>query len=69
MKSVFCALVFVGALLTQGEVLDRQPLSFATLPDGTYVAPKSDNVVTLLDFVKSRDDLSIFASIAEQTGG
>lgn len=61
--------VLGAALLARCEVLDRQPLSFAPVPNDVYIAPNSANVTTLLNFINSREDLSILASVAEQTGG
>ncbi|KAK4115189.1 hypothetical protein N656DRAFT_486610 [Canariomyces notabilis] len=58
-----------AALVAQYEVLDRQPLSFAAIPDGTYIAPKPYNVTALLDFIRSREDLSVLASVVERAGG
>ena len=48
---------------------DRQPLAYAAVPSGTYVPPKSPSTTTLLDFVKSRSDLSNLASVLEQCAG
>lgn len=48
---------------------DREPLTYAPIPDGTYVPPKASGVTTLLDFVKSRSDLTILAEILEECGG
>lgn len=58
-----------AALFAQGEVVDRQPLSFVPIPHGTYVAPVTPNVTTLLSFIKSRQDLSTLAAELEETGG
>ncbi|OBT41686.1 hypothetical protein VE00_07800 [Pseudogymnoascus sp. WSF 3629] len=49
--------------------IDRQPLTYATVPKGTYVSPKNSNVTTLLDFIKSRDDLTSLASVLAECGG
>ncbi|KAB5575335.1 FAS1 domain-containing protein [Coniochaeta sp. 2T2.1] len=57
------------ALVARCDVHDRQPLSFATIPDGTYNAPVPPNVTTLLEFIHSREDLTVLASVAEQAGG
>ncbi|KAH6971170.1 FAS1 domain-containing protein [Ilyonectria sp. MPI-CAGE-AT-0026] len=57
------------ASTTTCEVLDRQPLSYAAIPDGTYVAPVSPTTTTLLDFIESRDDLSILSSMAKEAQG
>ncbi|KAJ5708164.1 FAS1 domain-containing protein [Penicillium malachiteum] len=66
-QHVFLALG--AALVAHCEVLDRLPLSFAPIPDGTYVAPVASNVTTLLDFIRSRDELSFLSSMVEETGG
>jgi hypothetical protein len=47
----------------------RQPLSYASVPNGTYVAMKPAGVTTLLDFVKSREELSVLAGLLSQLGG
>ncbi|KAH8596300.1 FAS1 domain-containing protein [Bisporella sp. PMI_857] len=46
---------------------DREPLSYASTPKDTYVLPKSTS--TLLDFVKSRSDLSTLADLLPKLGG
>jgi hypothetical protein len=48
---------------------NRKPLSYAAVPDGTYVSPKSSNITTLLDFVKSRSDLTTLAGVIEECAG
>ncbi|KAH9209661.1 FAS1 domain-containing protein [Leptodontidium sp. 2 PMI_412] len=48
---------------------NREPLTYAPIPEGTYVVPKNASITTLLDFVKSRDDLSTLASVLGQAGG
>ncbi|KAI8675733.1 FAS1 domain-containing protein [Fusarium keratoplasticum] len=61
--------VFLSALAASTslcEVIDRQPLTFAPVPEDTYVVPASD---TLLDFIQSREDLSILSSTLDQLGG
>jgi hypothetical protein len=62
-------LAFGATLVAQCEVLDRQPLSFAPIPDGTYIPPNPSGVTTLLDFIQSRQDLSILASVVHEAGG
>lgn len=47
----------------------RQPLTYAPIPEGVYVPLKNSSTLTLLDFVKSRSDLSILAEIVEKLGG
>ncbi|CZR65749.1 uncharacterized protein PAC_15649 [Phialocephala subalpina] len=49
--------------------LGRKPLTYASVPDGTYFPPKNSSVTTLLDFVKSRDDLTTLASVLAECGG
>ena len=60
-----CLLPFLGRCDTS----DRQPLTYAAIPDGTYVPAKDSSITTLLDFVKSRSDLSTLASILGECGG
>lgn len=52
---------------TVADTANRQLLSYAPVPAGTYTAAKSGT--TLLDLVKSRSDLSILASVLEEAGG
>ncbi|KAH8881394.1 FAS1 domain-containing protein [Thozetella sp. PMI_491] len=61
------AALFVG--LTCADVLDRQPLSYAPTPEGTYSPPKNASVTTLLDFIKSREDLSTLGAVLEGSAG
>lgn len=59
------ALVSLGGC----DKTDRQPLTYAPIPDGTYVPTKNSSVTTLLDFVNSRDDLTILAGILKESAG
>lgn len=61
--------VIVITALGLCDRIDRQPLAYATVPEGTYVPPKNSNVTTLLDFVKSRSDLTSLASVLAECGG
>ncbi|EEU34961.1 uncharacterized protein NECHADRAFT_78540 [Fusarium vanettenii 77-13-4] len=61
--------IFLSALAASTslcEVVDRQPLTFAPIPEDIYVAPASD---TILEFIQSREDLSILSSTLDQLGG
>ena len=69
MKIQHIFLAFEAVLEAYCEVQDRLPLSFAPIPDGTYIAPVEANVTTLLEFIRSQDDLSMLASMTEETGG
>ncbi|WYZ39150.1 hypothetical protein EsH8_III_001064 [Colletotrichum jinshuiense] len=51
------------------DASDRRLLSYAPKPDGTYVLPTSPNVTTLLDFVKSRSDLTTLAKVLNESAG
>ncbi|KAH8807801.1 FAS1 domain-containing protein [Xylogone sp. PMI_703] len=51
------------------DILDRQPLSYVPTPEGAYVPSKNSSIVTLLDFVKSREDLSTLAQVLSECGG
>lgn len=57
------------AAVGQAKVFDRQILSYAPIPEGTYVPPTKPGEVTLLDFIKSRDDLSELAKVVSETPG
>jgi hypothetical protein len=48
---------------------DRLPLTYATIPANVYELPDNSSVVTLLDFVKSRSDLTVLAGILAECGG
>ena len=48
---------------------NREPLTYAPTPNGTYVLPKNSSVSTLLDFVKSRPDLSKLATVLSGSAG
>ncbi|KAF2022032.1 hypothetical protein BU24DRAFT_488335 [Aaosphaeria arxii CBS 175.79] len=63
-----CYLVLLSVLIAQVNCLSRQPLSYAKTPDSVYVPPKN-NVTTLLDIIKSRDDLSELAKSLEGPAG
>jgi len=49
--------------------INRSPLTYAPLSSNTYAPPKNSNVTTLLEFVKSRSDLTTLASILAESGG
>lgn len=53
----------------KAKVFDRRWLSYAPIPEGTYEPPKTPGEVTLLDFIKSRDDLSELLKVVNQTPG
>ncbi|KAM0327556.1 hypothetical protein ACHAQA_005847 [Verticillium albo-atrum] len=55
--------------LCHAEVLDRQHLAYAPTPEGTYTVPKVAGKTTLLDFIKSRPDLSTLAEILKEPAG
>ncbi|KAH8679609.1 FAS1 domain-containing protein [Tricladium varicosporioides] len=57
------------AVLGYCDNTSRKPLTYAAIPDGTYAPAKSPNVTTLLDFVKSRDDLTTLLSILSECAG
>ncbi|KAH6683948.1 FAS1 domain-containing protein [Halenospora varia] len=66
--SVFPALL---ALAVSGSCdnTSRKPLTYGTIPAGTYSPPKNSSVITLLDLVKSRDDLTTLAGVLAECGG
>ncbi|KAF4779242.1 hypothetical protein HER10_EVM0002163 [Colletotrichum scovillei] len=59
-------LINLLSILTLGTIstvtaAERNPLSYASKPAGTYVPSKTPNTTTLLDFIKSRSDLTTLA--------
>jgi hypothetical protein len=48
---------------------DRQALTYAALPEGIYTPSVNASITTLLDFIKSRSDLSILANLITECGG
>lgn len=69
MKFIRPLLLFSTIAVSVCDRLDRQALSYAAIPNGVYVPPKNSSIVTLLDVVKSHDDLSILAEILEECVG
>ena len=81
--SVHCTLLSPGSKMKVSDFLplllvfstslcdtnSRQPLTYAPVPDGTYIPPKNSSITTLLDFVQSRSDLSVLAGILGECGG
>ncbi|PNP57549.1 hypothetical protein THARTR1_02547 [Trichoderma harzianum] len=55
--------------LVSADVVDHDPLAYYPAPSGTYIPPKDPTINTLLDFVKSRDDLSILATVLSECAG
>jgi hypothetical protein len=66
-SSFFLPLVLVNSAIC--DRTNRPPLTYAPLPANVYEPPKNISVTTLLDFVKSRSDLTILASALEECGG
>lgn len=48
---------------------NRQALAYAPIPAGIYTPAADDSVTTLLDFIKSRSELSVLAKIISECGG
>lgn len=55
--------------LASADIVDRNPLAYFPSPSGTYIPPKDPTITTLLDVVKSRDDLSILAEVLGECAG
>ncbi|KKP05653.1 hypothetical protein THAR02_02207 [Trichoderma harzianum] len=55
--------------LASADVVDHDPLAYYPAPAGAYISPKDPSINTLLDFVKSRDDLSILATVLSECAG
>jgi hypothetical protein len=69
MKLLFLLSTLGLVVVGQAKVFDRQVLSYAPIPEGTYVPPKKSGEVTLLDFIRSRDDLSELAKVVSEAPG
>lgn len=61
-------LMLISTLFSPVFCSSRQPLSYAAAPQGIYTAPKGDSK-TLLDVIKSRDDLSSLAEALREPAG
>lgn len=57
------------ASTARAKVFDRQPLSYAAIPEGTYVPPNDPGETTLLGLINSREDLSELAKLVNRTPG
>lgn len=55
--------------LASADAVDRDPLEYFPSPSGTYIPPKDPSITTLLDVVKSRNDLSILAEVLSECAG
>lgn len=64
-----CLVLFSVITASCCDRIDRQLLSYASVPNGVYVPPKNSSTVTLLDLIKTRSDLSILADILGECGG
>jgi hypothetical protein len=69
MKSSNLLALCLLPVLGRCDTSNRQPLTYAAIPDRIYVPPKNSSITTLLDLVQSRSDLSILASILAECGG
>jgi hypothetical protein len=67
----FSRLIFTFLLASTGlaDRSDRQALAYAALPEGIYTPSVNASITTLLDFIKSRSDLSILANLITECGG
>ncbi|KAK1701423.1 FAS1 domain-containing protein [Colletotrichum godetiae] len=61
-------ILILGATST-AVAADRNPLSYAPKPAGTYVPPKTSNTTTLLDFINSRSDLTALSKVINGSAG
>ncbi|EHK25770.1 uncharacterized protein TRIVIDRAFT_62437 [Trichoderma virens Gv29-8] len=69
MVKPFIAFLSLLGSLAFADVVDRDPLEYIPAPSGTYIPPKDPSISTLLDFVKSREDLSILATVLNECAG
>jgi hypothetical protein len=69
MKFANLSLSFLTIAIIVCDRINRQVLNYAAIPDGLYVIPKNSTTVTLLDLIKSRDDLTALAEVLEKCNG
>ncbi|EXF76554.1 hypothetical protein CFIO01_12659 [Colletotrichum fioriniae PJ7] len=69
MKFINLLSILTLGTISTGAAADRNPLSYASKPAGTYVPPKISNTTTLLDFIKSRSDLTTLAKVLDGSAG
>ncbi|KAL6886750.1 FAS1 domain-containing protein [Trichoderma evansii] len=65
-------IVFLLSLLeslASADIVDHDPLEYFPSPSGTYIPPRDPSIRTLLDVVKSRDDLSILVEVLNECAG
>lgn len=55
--------------IAYSSIIDRQLLDYAPIPTDAYTPSLGPDTVTLLDFIKSRPELSSLKDILEQTAG
>ncbi|QKD56645.2 FAS1 domain-containing protein [Fusarium oxysporum Fo47] len=67
MKLQLSLVLFAAVALCNAKVFDRQALSYAPIPKDIYQPPTKSGETTLLDFIKSREDLSELSKLVEQT--
>ncbi|GAC75876.1 actin-related protein Arp2/3 complex, subunit ARPC4 [Moesziomyces antarcticus T-34] len=63
------ALLALASSLVGARSTSRRPLSYAPEPQDVYVAPTNMSTTTLLDFVKSRPELSTLLGHLQQSAG
>lgn len=57
------------AASAQAKIVDRQLLTYAPLPEGTYEPPTKPSELTLLDFIHSREELSSLSDVVSGSAG
>ncbi|KAJ4991052.1 hypothetical protein SVAN01_03402 [Stagonosporopsis vannaccii] len=65
---IYSSLVMLSAAMNCAASKPTDPLIYASIPDDTYIAPKQ-GLTTLLDVIKSRDDLSALARGLQEPAG
>lgn len=69
MQISYIAFVLSLGISVFAKVFDRQALTYAPIPEGTYKPPNKPGETTLLDLIKSSDELSVLATIVYETPG
>lgn len=67
--SNFLRLVLLNLLFLASASFARAPLSYVAEPADLYSPAKPDDIVTILDLIRSRSDTSKLAQVIEKPAG
>lgn len=63
------SLLSIYASIGCASIIDRQLLTYAPIPADAYTPTVNASILTLLEFVKSRPELSNLTAVLEQSAG